>query len=300
VNGPQLWSFESLKQKAQLYFTRAEETTRHDSEFSLWVLLGIEHLQRAALAKVSPTLLAAPEGSSLLHALGYQEGTRDPKSVLIKTVSERLAVVIPEFTDEHKEMSARLAALRNAELHTGDPALEAMTMSVWMPDFFSLASVLSQFLGDPLEDIVGENLAQTGAALRADADAKLRAQVQREISAARTIFDNLTPGERTARAAALLATADKRACPACRSNAKVELTEVRSTSRRVDEDDTVFWDDIFVISRLNCPVCGLSLDSLAETRSAGLTDEILKENSVSLEDRYDEYVAEMEYEYQNE
>src|SRR5713226_5553634 len=65
------WERDPLWAKARLYFERAFEVPRDDPRFGLWCSLALELLARAALASVSPTLLAEPdrEHKFLLHAL---------------------------------------------------------------------------------------------------------------------------------------------------------------------------------------------------------------------------------------
>ena len=66
------WERDPLWAKARLFFGRAFDEPRDDPRFGLWCSLGLELLARAALASISPTLLAAPENTHryLLHALG--------------------------------------------------------------------------------------------------------------------------------------------------------------------------------------------------------------------------------------
>jgi hypothetical protein len=47
--------------KSKLYFGYALEVPRDDARFGLWCAMGLELLARAAIASISPTLLADPD-----------------------------------------------------------------------------------------------------------------------------------------------------------------------------------------------------------------------------------------------
>jgi hypothetical protein len=91
-------------------------------------------------------------------------------------------------------------------------------------------------------------------------------------------------------------------CPACSKLAKTELSTIRTTPPRWNaEYSEISYTDVDIVRSLTCEVCGLTLESLAEARAAGLTDEIETEHVVSERERYEEYVADMmDYDYQNE
>ena len=57
---PETWDAEALYNKAQRYAERMLEV-ESDWEKALWSGLSLELLARAALANISPALLAAPE-----------------------------------------------------------------------------------------------------------------------------------------------------------------------------------------------------------------------------------------------
>ena len=70
VTGHQ-WSEETLFCKARLYAEQMEKFSKNDWQFGLWSALGLELLARAALAHISPVLLADPQNwRNLTHVLG--------------------------------------------------------------------------------------------------------------------------------------------------------------------------------------------------------------------------------------
>src|SRR6476661_1227596 len=97
-----MWDFDSIYGKAQTYFARgAEHEHSDDDEFVIWHLLGFEFLLRMPLANLHPSLLAAPEGDSVLAANGIPT-SNEPKSVPSHTVVSRLMQIVPNFSKERQ------------------------------------------------------------------------------------------------------------------------------------------------------------------------------------------------------
>ena len=87
---PTTWDPDALYNKAERY---VQHMSAHDSdewEYALWSSLALEFLARAALANVSPALLADTDKSwsSLYHSLGFTptEEKYTPKSIGISEV----------------------------------------------------------------------------------------------------------------------------------------------------------------------------------------------------------------------
>ena len=77
------WERDPLFAKSRLFFGRAFDLPRDDPQFGLWCAFGLELLARAALASVSPTLLAEPDDDHkhLLHSLGRGAERSSGKSI---------------------------------------------------------------------------------------------------------------------------------------------------------------------------------------------------------------------------
>src|SRR5580692_11097907 len=77
------WERDPLWAKSRLYFERAFAESREDPRFGLWCSLGLELLARAALASISPTLLAESdrEHKFQLHALNRGSETVPRRSI---------------------------------------------------------------------------------------------------------------------------------------------------------------------------------------------------------------------------
>src|ERR1035438_5591571 len=96
------WERDPLWAKSRLFFERALNTRREDPAFGLWCSLGLELLARAALASISPALLAEPdrEHKNLLHAIHRQFEIPQPKSINASLVFQLCAKIFPTFTSE--------------------------------------------------------------------------------------------------------------------------------------------------------------------------------------------------------
>jgi hypothetical protein len=293
-----MWSYDALLGKAGAYFNRAEEHPRADGEvFALWLLLGLEFLLRAPLARVHPTLLADPDGTAMLHAAGFppkpaQPGAKppkDPKSIATHTVISRLGVVIEEFTKERQDEATFLTNLRNRELHTGDAAL-SLDSSVWLPRFTRVTTVVCEHLDLEPSDLLGTEIVQLGQQLVDDEDKRLEHEVRKRIEACAATFAGLSDDLVSARRAAARP-GDKGIldhvveCPACQSRVWPSLEAVRRTNERI-ESYGIYADVISVATGFSCGVCSLVLNGTAEIKSAGLPQQYTHEEEETFEQRF--------------
>src|SRR5437867_12953061 len=115
------WEKEHLLTKARLYFERAFAFPREDPRFGLWCAMGLELLARAAIAGISPTLLAEPDREQrfLLHALGRGSETTGRRSIGTAQVLALCGKLFPQFGPEQQDAARALINRRNDELHTG-------------------------------------------------------------------------------------------------------------------------------------------------------------------------------------
>ena len=74
---PHPWSSDALLTKAQRYAERMVEHAKDDWRFALWSSLALELLLRAALARISPALLAEKnDWNNIYFALGHEPRSR--------------------------------------------------------------------------------------------------------------------------------------------------------------------------------------------------------------------------------
>lgn len=283
-----MWDYDSLIRKSHTYFTRAREhPLADDDEFSLWLLLGLEFLLRAPLAKISTTLLAEPSDDSILHAAGFP-GNTEPKSIAIQKVIFRLGVVIEDFNKERQDDAKILIGLRNKELHTGEDALPTDS-SMWLPRFMRVVTAICAHLDLNPVELLGEDVVKQGQALVDEEDKKLTNAVRTRIAESREFFERLQEDEVKARRATIpfLFGEPTRGvtCPACNSDAIQRVDDVRRTNERL-EDGVIYRDIVYVAQDLECTVCGLRLASTAEIKCAGLRQQYSGFKRETLEDRF--------------
>jgi hypothetical protein len=105
------WSPEALFSKALLYVGEMERYAPDDWQHRLWASLSLELLARAALAGISPTLLADRSNwRNVYHALGHPPTAKRfaPVSIRITEVLTILHELCPEFTKEFMSAGAKI------------------------------------------------------------------------------------------------------------------------------------------------------------------------------------------------
>jgi hypothetical protein len=287
-----MWDYDALIGKARVYFERAESVAEADDDaFAVWLLLGLEFLLRAPLAKVNPMLLADPTGDAVMHAAGFPGGpdAKEPKSIQATTVILRLRRIIEAFTAAREDDATILTALRNRELHTSEAVLESIDIALWLPRFTRVADVICTHLGLEATDVVGKEVMDQGRALVDAEDKKLAHVIATRIATAVAFAGQLTEAEvhdrwetgRNSRQYPAFVVD----CPACGHNVALDLEPVRTTNERL-MDGEILRDIILVARGLRCPVCGLALASTAEVSAAGLSQQHTRTETESFEDRF--------------
>jgi hypothetical protein len=305
-----MWDYDSFVGKAQEYFSRATDHPSAEDEIpALWLLLGLEFLLRAPLARIHPTLLADPQvggGNSIMQAAGFplKVDGGPPRSITARTVITRLGAVIPGFKEIENE-AIFLVELRNEELHGSESAL-GIDASKWMPQFTRVVDVVCSHLGIESNSFVGPPIMHHGRSLVGEEDKRLAREVASRIATAKQFITRLNTEEITARreAAAARRLAENMwrvmdslgeiQCPACESELFLQLNGVRTSNERL-MDDEIHRDVVYVATGMRCLVCELQLNSTAEIRNAGLTQQWVHHETESLEDRYMAAYADDDY-----
>jgi hypothetical protein len=287
-----MWDYDGLIGKARVYFERAEEVAEADDDaFAVWLLLGLEFLLRAPLAKVNPVLLADPSGEAILHAAGFpgDPDGKDPKSIQVTTVISRLRRIVDGFTADRENDATILTGLRNRELHTSEAALASVEVSRWLPRFTRVAEVICAHLGLDPTSVVGKEVMQHGRALVDAQDKKLAHEVATRIATAKAFTEQLNQTELHDRQEAARTAFDYEdelvVCPACGFKAVLKLQTIRTTNERFEDGD-ILSDVIRVANGLDCSVCGLKLGSTAEISAAGLPQQHNYTKAETIEDRF--------------
>lgn len=292
------FSSEALYGKSKVYMERAfqAEASSDSAGFQLWASLSLELLGKAVLSKVHPALVASPDDADSLFAACGRPFSEKRKSILAKTVFERLGHICQFFLKEERDFCMEMANRRNAELHSGEAPYVAMRPSAWVPKFWKVSKLLLTSLEMSLEDWLGAEAAQEAEAeiRRASAsqvvEIKLKqalarfekqyptAKQQEEARAARSPFGRLAwkdnpqiDGEET------------QACPACGCKGSLagELWDEQVTQERGGEDEP--WEvelveKTFTASGFQCFTCELQLEGHDEVEAAGLPKQFTKED----------------------
>ncbi|MDP9821051.1 hypothetical protein [Nocardioides massiliensis] len=286
-----MWDYEDMLGKARAYFVRAAEHEQtDDDEFVIWHLLGLEFLLRAPLAKIHPSLLAAPEGDSLLAANGLPS-KKEPMSVPTHTVLSRLTQIVPGFIEDRVEESKLLMGFRNAELHTAEATAANLSNDVWLPKLLRVANVICDHLDLPVDDVLADDVVELARQLVDQEDKKLAHEVVKKIEFATAFLAGLSEEERQARTPATPtgwgSYTHSIQCPACTTLNAITLQFVRNAAEHL-RSDGAGWERqvVYVATGYSCPVCSLQLNTTAEVVAAGLPQQFIDEEFEEFEDRY--------------
>lgn len=258
---------------------RALAMPRDHELFPFWSSLALEFLARAALAHISPVLLAEvsdDEGRNLLHALGLEPKVKNfvPNSIQTSVVIIRCEQVIPDFTKDMGSFCRGLTNKRNEELHSGGIPFASLANHTWLPRFYEAATVLLAFQKKALPDFVGDAESKAADTMRKAVADEAAKSVQKSISAHAEVWKNKDKKEQKQ-----LALAAKRAanpqlghvvdCPSCGSKALLKGEEIRQQPP-VLEDEELIVRSFVLPTELVCYACGLAIKSHSQLYAAGL------------------------------
>jgi hypothetical protein len=281
------YDHEALWSKAKVFLNRAMDPDpgRSFDEQALWASAALELLGKAALARVSPLLIAEPteEGVNILIATGLIEGTAKFTSVSASTVFKRCQRAFRPFSAAD---ALKFAEARNEYLHGPTIAFMTLPPKAWWPRYWALASILVTAQDREIEELVGpdrvsaveahleqnaKNVEHRTESLMARAVQRL-AQYRAGTLPAKIQMDwqsnpDLTAGLRYSEAAT---------CPACESTGNLEGDDGSDMSYQYEPGDDEYdpgttWAEITVpADYFSCPTCHLVLDRYELIEQAGL------------------------------
>lgn len=222
------WSEEGLIAKAQLYVEKMESHTADDWQFSLWSTFVLELVARAALAHISPVLLAdARNWRNLTYALGHEPTARrfTPGSIPTSEVVGRLEELVPEVTREISGICRQHLNRRNAELHSGELIFSKLGTSNWLPSFYLALQTLIRVMGKELQDIVSDP-SSASSMIEAMQDETAKAVAQ-DIEAHQKVWSNKSDEERNC-----YRTGQDLGNTTCRSSCQLSVLRVAGTPSR--------------------------------------------------------------------
>jgi len=290
------WDRDPLWAKARLFFQRAFNTQRDDPTFGLWCSLGLELLARAALASVSPTLLAQPQNDqrNLLHVVHSESELLSPKSIAATLVFDLCERMFSVFSEEDRKLAFALLNRRNAELHSGAAAFEEYPPSQWLAGFYRACRSLTTVLEESLENLFGEQEAKFAEEILAENRDKVKKEVLSAIAAHKKVFAAKQPDEQeTAKLEAdelgqELSTQrhHRVTCPACGCTGTVQGRPFGKEHVAHEEDGEIIVRQAVSPTEFSCSACGLKLASYAQLETAGLGDHYTRKTTYSAEEYY--------------
>ncbi|WP_111112663.1 hypothetical protein [Stenotrophomonas maltophilia] len=291
---PATWDPEALYLKAQRYVQHMGDLESDDWQYALWSGFSLEFLARAALANVSPALLAeADKGwGSLYHALGFNpiEERFTPKSIAVSEVFRRIAAIFPSFTKEHESFGILHTGRRNAELHSGDPGFDGIKGSSWQPRFYQTSEALLSSMGMTLEDFLGIGEAKVARQLIAAAIDGSAKAVKGDVEAHSKVWRAKSEKERVMLGAQAAIWATRQAghrveCPACASQALV-VGEPVSPPVQILRDGEIVEKQEHLPDQFECVACGLKIAGLSRLTVIGLGDRYKKTQTYDASEYY--------------
>jgi len=273
------WSRESLFAKAQLYAEAMFDHQDTNWQFGLWSAFVLEMLIRAAVANVSPVLLADnKDWNNLLHALDKpsKKAKFIAKSASITDLIQRVEDLSDGFTREHSSFCASHIARRNSEVHSGSMPFENIGTSSWLPMFYTVCEILTKTIGESLESLFGDETAdQAREEIGALKDGTSNA-VKDTIVEHKKVWDGKTADEKEqarkqAATVALRHYGHRVPCPACGSTGLL-LGKAAGEARREVVDDGITERQVMRPESFQCVACQLKISGYSKLLASGLGD----------------------------
>ena len=275
------WSKDALLAKAKVYFGKADGEDMDSSYFGMYSALGLELLCRAALANISPVLLADPSSTeNMLYALGLKDVGGKQKSIMMNRVIALCAELIPDFNKDLQQVVALMTERRNEELHTGGGGFAEYDVDKWLAGFYTVCQVLGVSMGETLDTLFGRDVSAKAKRIMEQDSENIKKDVLDKISARKKTYfadmatrpdemDVLLSFSKTAVMQKIHKGYHLFKCPCCGNDAVVFGKEPMSGHDTIEDDVVVVKKDVMA-SSFQCEVCKLRLTSYAQLKVAGL------------------------------
>jgi hypothetical protein len=273
------WSSEALFAKAQLYAEAMNENADSEWQFGLWSAFTLEMLIRAAVASQSPALVAdLQDWNNVLYGLGGRPKKPKfvPKSASTRDIVLRAEELVQGFSREDASFCVNHFERRNAQLHSGNMSFSNAGTSAWLPQFYSVCSVLVAVLSESLESLFGSEVArQAGEDIAALKDETAKS-VRGTVSAHKTVWEAKTEEERStavaqAQTVSLRHYGHRVACPACGSTALLHGKAASVPKQKVEAGE-IIERQMMRPESFSCVACGLKISGYSKLLVAGLGD----------------------------
>jgi hypothetical protein len=304
-----VWTYDKLWAKSKFYIQKAFAEDRESETFSLWAAIALEFVARATLARVHPVLLADPrEGEHILYAFGYQKKVEyTPISIPTKSVLERCAVVVPNFTENERKFCKAITNRRNEELHSGGIGFDGFHPKKWLSKYYKTLKILLEFQGKNLIDLLGKEEAGAAEEMIKERDSELEKEVKDRISLHIKEFRSLSPEmqeERVANSKIAKYSATRpykkdEQCPAC-GNIGILSGKLISVSDGKAGEDAIEQDFNVLPTGFECFCCGLQLSNHLELDVVEMGGQYKITEVYSPREYFDIPVDEPDFDYGND
>lgn len=272
------FSADALFAKAQRYIEQMEEADSDDWRHALWSAFALELLARAALANVSPVLLAETgekNWSHVFYALGFSplDAKYLPRSIPTNEVLKRLSEILEDF----KEVSSFCVihtGRRNAEVHSGDTPYDGIDTSGWHPQFYKACRVLLESMDLTLKHFLNAAHAEAAEKVVAAAADEAAKAVLGDIAAHKKVWLATGQEDQTSARAFAAVWANKHDghrvdCPACETKALVFGDPIAAAHKAINGDEITEVQE-YLPNKFECVACRLKIAGLSRLSAAKL------------------------------
>ncbi len=283
------WNYDLFWDKSQKFIKYTHKFYKDSSLYSLWASFSLEIIARATLSFKHPALLADTiESENILYAFNFPTN-KEPKSIPIKTVFERLSKIINNFSKTDVEFCMDLMNKRNIEMHTGENAFENYTTDKWQADYYRIIKILLLYQNKGLNDLLPNNMLATVEEMIKKDYTKIEKIVKGLISLHRNDFykenTELQQKEKRKKAENEIKKLKEeylkidtyyeiRKCPACSSFALVSGNLKTTSEPFIEKDETITQLSILP-TKLECKVCELTLNGYDKLQAVKLASNII-------------------------
>jgi hypothetical protein len=275
-NDINMWSKEALHTKAIRYFEQMLSVhDRNDWQFGFWSSLALEMIAKAALANISPALIAdGKDWNNVAYALGKGSDTKNLKSIDISEVFKRLKQLLTPEKFTMIEFCVIHINKRNSELHSGDLPFDDLKVSEWLSKYYVAISELLLSYNETLESTLGIDEAKcANTFIQAYRDDTKNA-VLASIAAYKTVWNNKSDEEKNIlREQARIVSTRQRGhrvdCPSCKCVALLHGNATGSPNLKI-EDELIIEKQEILPESFECIACGLKISGYSKLSACGL------------------------------
>jgi hypothetical protein len=234
-------------------------------------------LVRAAVSKVSPTLLAdGKDWNNILYALGREPKAPKfiAKSADISDLLLRVESLYPAFTREMMNFCVLHFQRRNADLHSASLPFDEVKTAQWLPQFYASCECLAEAAGSKMEVLFGAEEAAAARTMTQALQDDAAKAVGQTINAHRTVWNAKDDTEkepliRQAKSRANRASGHRVKCPACECVALLGGAPSGVATVKI-EDGVVVERQPMIPSHFECFACGLKVSGYSKLNACGL------------------------------